>query len=183
MVGHRDVVRIDRTVSKRSTTRLSLASSSARRARNSTVKRADHVWGYTIINDVTARDLQGRHSQWLIGKSQDTFCPMGPWAATKTVDLADTQIRCWVNGNSGRTFNTRDLIFDVPTIIATISAGVTLVPATSSRPAPWPASASASRRPNIWLPAMSLGLRLKELACWRTSSASFAHERRLLWQN
>ena len=37
----------------------------------------DHVWGYTIVNDVTARDLQGRHSQWLIGKSQDTFCPMG----------------------------------------------------------------------------------------------------------
>ena len=41
--------------------------------------RMDHVWGYTIVNDVTARDLQGRHSQWLIGKSQDTFCPMGPW--------------------------------------------------------------------------------------------------------
>src|SRR3546814_7789770 len=46
------------------------------------IKKADalkHVWGYTIVNDVTARDLQGRHSQWLIGKSQDTFCPMGPW--------------------------------------------------------------------------------------------------------
>ena len=42
----------------------------------------DHVWGYTIVNDVTARDLQGRYSQWLIGKSQDTFCPMGPWAVT-----------------------------------------------------------------------------------------------------
>jgi 2-keto-4-pentenoate hydratase/2-oxohepta-3-ene-1,7-dioic acid hydratase in catechol pathway len=89
----------------------------------------DHVWGYTIINDVTARDLQGRHSQWLIGKSQDTFCPMGPWAVTKDeVDLADTQIRCWVNGELRQNANTRDLIFDVPTIIATISAGVTLRP-------------------------------------------------------
>ena len=43
----------------------------------------DHVWGYTIVNDVTARDLQGRYSQWLIGKSQDTFCPMGPFAVSR----------------------------------------------------------------------------------------------------
>jgi 2-keto-4-pentenoate hydratase/2-oxohepta-3-ene-1,7-dioic acid hydratase in catechol pathway len=89
----------------------------------------DHVWGYTIINDVTARDLQGLYSQWLIGKSQDTFCPMGPWAVTKDeVDLSDTRIKCWINGELRQDANTRDLIFDVPTIIATISAGVTLMP-------------------------------------------------------
>jgi 2-keto-4-pentenoate hydratase/2-oxohepta-3-ene-1,7-dioic acid hydratase in catechol pathway len=89
----------------------------------------DHVWGYTIINDVTARDLQGRYSQWLIGKSQDTFCPMGPWAVTRDeIDLSDTKIRCWINGELRQDANTRDLIFDIPTIIATISAGVTLVP-------------------------------------------------------
>jgi 2-keto-4-pentenoate hydratase/2-oxohepta-3-ene-1,7-dioic acid hydratase in catechol pathway len=89
----------------------------------------EHVWGYTIINDVTARDLQGRYSQWLIGKSQDTFCPMGPWAVTRDeIDLADTKIRCWINGELRQDANTRDLIFDIPTIIATISAGVTLVP-------------------------------------------------------
>jgi 2-keto-4-pentenoate hydratase/2-oxohepta-3-ene-1,7-dioic acid hydratase in catechol pathway len=89
----------------------------------------DHVWGYTIINDVTARDLQGRYSQWLIGKSQDTFCPMGPWAVTRDeIDLDDTKIRCWINGELRQDANTRDLIFDIPTIIATISAGVTLVP-------------------------------------------------------
>ena len=49
------------------------------------IKAADamkHVWGYTIVNDVTARDWQGRHSQWLLGKSFDTFCPMGPWLVT-----------------------------------------------------------------------------------------------------
>ena len=89
----------------------------------------DHVWGYTIINDVTARDLQGLYSQWLIGKSQDTFCPMGPWAVTReAIDLADTSIQCWINGELRQDANTRDLIFDVPTIIATISAGVTLMP-------------------------------------------------------
>jgi 2-keto-4-pentenoate hydratase/2-oxohepta-3-ene-1,7-dioic acid hydratase in catechol pathway len=88
----------------------------------------DHVWGYTIINDVTARDLQGRYSQWLIGKSQDTFCPMGPWAVPRDeIDLSDTEIRCWINGELRQEANTRDLIFDIPTIIATISAGVTLV--------------------------------------------------------
>ena len=89
----------------------------------------EHVWGYTIINDVTARDLQGRYSQWLIGKSQDTFCPMGPWAVTRDdVDLRDTKIQCWINGELRQDANTRDLIFDVPTIIETISAGVTLLP-------------------------------------------------------
>ncbi|WP_235988024.1 fumarylacetoacetate hydrolase family protein [Roseibium aggregatum] len=89
----------------------------------------DYVWGYTIVNDVTARDLQGRYSQWLIGKSQDTFCPMGPFAVTADeIDISDTAVTTWVNGEERQNANTRDLIFDVPTIIATISAGVTLKP-------------------------------------------------------
>jgi 2-keto-4-pentenoate hydratase/2-oxohepta-3-ene-1,7-dioic acid hydratase in catechol pathway len=87
----------------------------------------DHVWGYTIINDVTARDLQGRYSQWLVGKSQDTFCPMGPWAVTRDeIDLGNTAIRCFVNDDLRQNSNTGLLIFDVPTLIATISAGLTL---------------------------------------------------------
>ena len=89
----------------------------------------DHVWGYTIINDVTARDLQGRYSQWLVGKSQDTFCPMGPWAVTRDeIDVRDTAIRCFVNGDLRQSSNTGLLIFDIPTIIAAISAGLTLQP-------------------------------------------------------
>ena len=89
----------------------------------------DHVWGYTIINDVTARDLQGRHSQWLIGKSQDTFGPMGPWAVTRDeIDLSATQVRCWINGEIRQDQSTAALIFDVPTLIATISEGITLIP-------------------------------------------------------
>lgn len=88
-----------------------------------------HVWGYTLLNDVTARDLQQRHAQWLIGKSQDSFCPMAAVAVTADeVDLADTQVRCWVNGELRQDANTAQLIFDVPTIIATISEGVTLLP-------------------------------------------------------
>ncbi|HKJ52988.1 MAG TPA: fumarylacetoacetate hydrolase family protein [Gammaproteobacteria bacterium] len=89
----------------------------------------DHVWGYTIVNDVTARDLQGRYSQWLIGKSQDTFCPMGPLAVTRDeIDLANTAVRTWVNDEKRQDSNTGLLIFDVPTIIETIAAGITLLP-------------------------------------------------------
>ena len=89
----------------------------------------EHVWGYTIINDVTARDLQAKHSQWLIGKSQDTFCPMGPWAVTRDeVNIGSAGIRCWVNDELRQESKLSLLIFDIPTIIATISAGVTLYP-------------------------------------------------------
>jgi 2-keto-4-pentenoate hydratase/2-oxohepta-3-ene-1,7-dioic acid hydratase in catechol pathway len=88
-----------------------------------------HVWGYTIVNDVTARDLQGRHKQWFLGKSMDTFAPMGPWCVTADeVDLATAGIRCWVNGELRQDAKIADLIFDIPTLIETISAGITLLP-------------------------------------------------------
>lgn len=89
----------------------------------------DHVFGYTIANDVTARDIQARHKQWFLGKSLDTFCPLGPWiVTTDEVDLSDTSVRTWVNGELRQDSNTRDLIFDVPTLIETMSRGITLQP-------------------------------------------------------
>lgn len=89
----------------------------------------DHVWGYTIINDVTERNLQGQHSQWLIGKSQDTFCPMGPCVVTvDDIDLADTHVRCSINGELRQDSNTSKLIFDIPQIIAALSNGISLLP-------------------------------------------------------
>jgi len=88
-----------------------------------------HVFGYTIINDVTARDLQGRHKQWFLGKSLDTFCPMGPALVTADeVEPEDLSVKCWVNDELRQNANTRDLIFDIPTLIETISAGITLYP-------------------------------------------------------
>ncbi|MCZ6895740.1 MAG: fumarylacetoacetate hydrolase family protein [Gammaproteobacteria bacterium] len=93
------------------------------------VDAMDYVWGYTIINDVTARDLQKNHKQWLLGKSQDTFCPMGPFAITRDLlDLRDTSIRCWVNGELRQDGNTGQLMFGIPALIESISAGVTLYP-------------------------------------------------------
>jgi 2-keto-4-pentenoate hydratase/2-oxohepta-3-ene-1,7-dioic acid hydratase in catechol pathway len=130
VIAHRDPVKIDRSVSPAVDYEAELGVIIGKGGRGIKAANAlDHVWGYTIINDVTARDLQGRHSQWLIGKSQDTFCPMGPWAVTRDeIDLQDTKIQCWINGELRQDANTRDLIFDVPTIIETISAGVTLTP-------------------------------------------------------
>lgn len=89
----------------------------------------DCVFGYVIINDMTARDLQARHKQWFVGKSLDTFCPMGPWLVTADeVKSDDLELTCWVNGEQRQHANTRDLIFDVPTLIETLSAGLTLLP-------------------------------------------------------
>ena len=89
----------------------------------------DYVWGYTIVNDVTSRDWQIRHKQWMMGKSFDTFCPMGPWATTKdAVDGQNTSVRCIVNGETRQNANTSDLIFKIPKLIATLSSGITLYP-------------------------------------------------------
>jgi 2-keto-4-pentenoate hydratase/2-oxohepta-3-ene-1,7-dioic acid hydratase in catechol pathway len=88
-----------------------------------------HVWGYTIINDVTARDLQRDHEQWFLGKGLDTFCPMGPFAVTaEEVDDRDLLVECRVNGELRQHASTAELVFDVPELIATISAGLTLLP-------------------------------------------------------
>jgi 2-keto-4-pentenoate hydratase/2-oxohepta-3-ene-1,7-dioic acid hydratase in catechol pathway len=88
-----------------------------------------HVFGYTIANDVTARDRQKRHKQWFLGKTLDTFCPMGPWIATgDELDPENLQVKAWVNGELRQNANTRDLIFDIPTLVSTISQGMTLVP-------------------------------------------------------
>lgn len=89
----------------------------------------DHVFGYTIINDVTARDLQKLHRQWFLGKSLDGFCPMGPYLVTADeLDASNIDVRCWINGELRQESNSKLLIFDIPTIIETLSAGMELLP-------------------------------------------------------
>ena len=96
------------------------------------IARADamrHVFGYTVVNDVTARDVQMRHQQWDMGKSFDTFCPMGPWIVTADeLDGTRTRVRCWVNGELRQDGPTENMIFDIPTLIETVSRGITLYP-------------------------------------------------------
>ena len=88
-----------------------------------------YVWGYTIVNDVTSRDWQSRHKQWHMGKSFDTFCPMGPWVVTADeCDGQSVDVKCYVNGELRQNSNSKDLIFNIPKLIATLSAGITLYP-------------------------------------------------------
>lgn len=89
----------------------------------------EYVFGYTVINDFTARDLQKLHRQWFLGKSLDGFCPMGPYLVTADeVDGQNIDVKCWVNGDLRQNSNTSKLIFDIPTLIETLSAGIELQP-------------------------------------------------------
>jgi 2-keto-4-pentenoate hydratase/2-oxohepta-3-ene-1,7-dioic acid hydratase in catechol pathway len=88
----------------------------------------EYVFGLTALNDVTARDVQRRHQQWTLGKSLDTFCPMGPWIVTlDEFELPlELDVRGLVDGQQRQNSNTRHLIFDIPTLISVISRGRTL---------------------------------------------------------
>lgn len=91
---------------------------------------ADHVYGYTIVNDVSARDYQRATTQWLMGKTFDTFAPMGPWIVTadEIADPHDVDISLDINGETLQDSNTRELIFKVPDLIAFLSSVFTLEP-------------------------------------------------------
>ncbi len=96
--------------------------------RNVTPERAlANVFGYTVANDVTARDAQRRESQWFRAKSFDTSKPLGPWVVTD-LDPADVTVRSSVNGEQRQEGSTRDLVFDVPFLISAISQVTTLLP-------------------------------------------------------
>ena len=88
------------------------------------------VFGYTILNDVTSRELQKRHKQWLLGKGIDTFAPMGPAIVTADAvkDLAAMRIELAVNGEKRQSAELRDLIFDIPTLIRAVGRSISLVP-------------------------------------------------------
>ncbi|MGM0753416.1 MAG: fumarylacetoacetate hydrolase family protein [Bacillota bacterium] len=90
----------------------------------------EHVFGYTILNDITARDLQKKHGQFFIGKSLDTTCPIGPYLLTKdeVIDPQNLTITTRVNDEIRQSSNTREMIFTIPIIISTLSMGMTLEP-------------------------------------------------------
>jgi 2-keto-4-pentenoate hydratase/2-oxohepta-3-ene-1,7-dioic acid hydratase in catechol pathway len=88
----------------------------------------DHVYGYTIVNDVTIRDLQKRHVQFFIGKSAATYCPMGPVLVTadEIDDVGSLRVQTHINGELRQDAPVKDLIFDIPRLITSISAAVRL---------------------------------------------------------
>jgi len=97
------------------------------------IPRADamrHVFGYTILNDVTSRRLQGDHQQWFLGKSLDGFCPMGPaiLTADAVADVTQLRVQTWVGDELRQDDTIASLIFDIPTLIETLSRTMTLEP-------------------------------------------------------
>lgn len=125
-----DIVYNDQ-VSKRLDWEVELGVIIGKRGRDITQQQAlDYVFGYTVINDVSARDLQKRHQQFFLGKSMDGTCPMGPWIVTAD-EIADPQnlfLRCLVNGVVKQQASTNQQIFSVASIISTISKIMTLLP-------------------------------------------------------
>ncbi len=88
-----------------------------------------YVFGYTVGNDFSARDLQFRSGQWLLGKSCDEFAPIGPYIITSDeIDPQNLEVKCTVNGEVRQSANTRDMIFDCATIISYVSQFITLKP-------------------------------------------------------
>ena len=97
-----------------------------KRGRNITIEQArSHILGYTIGNDVTARDLQKSDGQWTRAKGFDTFCPFGPWIDTE-FDISDALITCKVSGQPRQMASTRDMVFNVGTLVAFVSSVMTL---------------------------------------------------------
>jgi 2-keto-4-pentenoate hydratase/2-oxohepta-3-ene-1,7-dioic acid hydratase in catechol pathway len=86
------------------------------------------VYGFIVLNDVTARDLQRDHAQWFLGKSLDTFCPVGPWITTiDEAPIASLNVRTWVNNELRQEAPLSNLIFNIPTLIQTLSRAMTLL--------------------------------------------------------
>jgi 2-keto-4-pentenoate hydratase/2-oxohepta-3-ene-1,7-dioic acid hydratase in catechol pathway len=132
VIGPGDAIPVQLEVSTKMDYEVELAVVIGKRGRNIRASEAfDHVFGYTIVNDVSARDLQRRHGgQFLKGKGLDGSCPMGPAIVTKDAiaDPGQLAIRLWVNGELRQDGNSRDMIFPIAELIASLSEGITLEP-------------------------------------------------------
>lgn len=128
-IGHKDTVIIPEGYTRMLDYEVELALIIGKDGKNIPYEEAeDYIFGYTIANDISARDVQGRHLQWFKGKSLDTATPIGPWIVDKSeISLPlELDISCKVNGELRQNSNTSKLIFDIPTIISDLSQGLTL---------------------------------------------------------
>ncbi len=131
VVGPNDPIHFDPQVSTDIDWEVELAVIIGKQGKNIPAEQAmEYVFGYTVLNDVTARDLQRQGKQFFKGKSLDGSCPIGPWIVTadELTDPHNLDVRCLVNGVEKQASNTRYMIFDIPTTIAYLSRGMTLLP-------------------------------------------------------
>ncbi len=114
----------------------------------------DYVFGYTIVNDVSARDFQLQTSQWIMGKTFPTFCPMGPWIVTadEIADPHNLRIGLRIDGETVQDSNTRELIFNIPQLVAHLSQVITFAPGDVVSTGT-PPGVGMGRKPPRWLKA------------------------------
>lgn len=131
VIGHGQTILTHKDVTRRLDYEMELAVIIGKSGMNIPREKAEeYIFGYTVGNDVSARDLQRRHTQWFKGKSLVSHCPLGPWIVHKSalpLPLA-LDMKCRVNGELRQQGNTRDMIFDIPTIISDLSQGYELRP-------------------------------------------------------
>jgi 2-keto-4-pentenoate hydratase/2-oxohepta-3-ene-1,7-dioic acid hydratase in catechol pathway len=128
VIGPRDAIRLppqSKQVEHEAELAVVIGPPGARRADRAAAERA--IFGYTCANDVTARDLQKADVQFTRAKSFDSFCPLGPWISTG-LDVSDLEVRCEVNEEVRQLGRTKDLVFDVPTLVSYVSHVMTLLP-------------------------------------------------------
>jgi 2-keto-4-pentenoate hydratase/2-oxohepta-3-ene-1,7-dioic acid hydratase in catechol pathway len=131
VIGPDEPFELDETVSRKMDYEVELALIIGTAGRDIPAERAwDHVFGVTILNDITARDLQRRHDQWFKGKGLDRSCPMGPFVVTRDeiADPGQLELSLTVNGEPRQRAKVAQMIFPIPDIIASLSAGLTLEP-------------------------------------------------------
>ncbi|HEY2948061.1 MAG TPA: fumarylacetoacetate hydrolase family protein [Micromonosporaceae bacterium] len=128
VIGPRDAIRLppqSKQVEHEAELAVVIGPPGARRADRAAAQRA--IFGYTCGNDVTARDLQRSDGQWTRAKGFDSFCPLGPWINTD-LDVSDLEVRCEVNEEVRQLGRTKDMVFDVPTLVSYASHVMTLLP-------------------------------------------------------
>lgn len=131
VVGPGAEVRLDRKVTQRLDYEIELGVVIGRSGRDIAPRSAfDYIFGYTVANDVTARDLQRRHEQWFKGKSLDTTLPLGPCIVSRDEirNPQSLELSLSINGQERQRARVEQMIFDIPTLIASLSAGLTLEP-------------------------------------------------------
>ncbi len=153
VIGNGDDIELDTRATKQLDYEVELGIVVGAKARNLTEQSAlGAVFGYTVINDVSARDAQRAHGQWFKGKSMDTFCPIGPWIVTADEfgKPSGHRLTLRVNGGMRQDSNTSDMLFSCEQILASLSSGLTLHPgdmiATGT-----PSGVILGMTPQVWL--------------------------------
>lgn len=131
VIGHENAIRVHESITSELDYEGELALVIGKRGKNIPRTDAyDYIFGYTILNDITARDLQARHKQFFIGKSLDTTCPIGPWIVQRNqlANPGNLKITTKVNGEIRQAASTKQFIFPIDEIISVLSEGMTLEP-------------------------------------------------------